>query len=72
MDLDYDLDAMNALRIRYLLAAAPVELSPASREQTDLEGYMPRLTTLYFSLSSPMAPSIRENTSSMNMLSHVT
>ncbi len=36
VDLDYDLDAMNALRIRYLLAAAPVELSPASREQTDL------------------------------------
>lgn len=35
-DLDYDLDAMDSLHIRYLLAAAPVELSPASREQTAL------------------------------------
>lgn len=35
-DLDYDLDAMADLRIRYLLAAAPVELSSASRSQTVL------------------------------------
>ena len=35
-ELDYDLDAMSSLHIRYLLAAAPVELSPASREQTAL------------------------------------
>lgn len=35
-DLDYDLDAMESLHIRYLLAAAPVELSSASREQTSL------------------------------------
>lgn len=35
-DLDYDLDAMANLRIRYLLAAAPVELSSASRSQTAL------------------------------------
>lgn len=35
-DLDYDLDAMNALQIRYLLAAAPIELSPAALEQTSL------------------------------------
>ena len=35
-DLDYDLDAMSALHIRYLLAAAPVELSPAALEETSL------------------------------------
>lgn len=35
-DLDYDLDAMRSLNIRYLLAAAPVELSAASLEQTSL------------------------------------
>lgn len=35
-ELDYDLDAMNSLHIRYLLAAAPVELSLLSREQTAL------------------------------------
>lgn len=35
-DLDYDLDAMYALNIRYLLAAAPVELSAASLEKTAL------------------------------------
>lgn len=35
-DLDYDLDAMRSLNIRYLLAAAPVELSRVSREQTSL------------------------------------
>lgn len=35
-DLDYDLDAMQALNIRYLLSAAPVELSSASLEQTNL------------------------------------
>lgn len=35
-DLDYDLDAMVEMNIRYLLAAAPVELSAASREQADL------------------------------------
>lgn len=35
-ELDYDLDAMYALNIRYLLAAAPVELSSASLENTSL------------------------------------
>lgn len=35
-ELDYDLDAMRSLNIRYLLAAAPVELSAASLEQTSL------------------------------------
>jgi len=35
-DLDYDLNAMWDLNIRYLLSAAPVELSPASRTRTDL------------------------------------
>lgn len=35
-ELNYDLDAMRSLNIRYLLAAAPVELSAASREQTSL------------------------------------
>lgn len=35
-DLDYDLDAMRSLNIRYLLAAAPVELSAASLERTSL------------------------------------
>ncbi|MDE5746340.1 MAG: hypothetical protein K2I21_02040 [Acetatifactor sp.] len=35
-ELDYDLDAMNSLHIRYLLAAAPVDLSLLSREQTAL------------------------------------
>lgn len=35
-DLDYDLDVMRSLNIRYLLAAAPVELSAASLEQTSL------------------------------------
>ncbi len=35
-DLDYDLDAMRTLNIRYLLAAAPVELSVASLAQTTL------------------------------------
>ncbi len=35
-DLDYDLDAMSALHIRYLLAAAPVDLSPAALEGTSL------------------------------------
>ena len=35
-DLDYDLDAMRSLNIRYLLAAAPVELSAASLAQTSL------------------------------------
>ncbi len=35
-DLDYDLDAMRSLNIRYLLAAAPVELSAASLERTAL------------------------------------
>lgn len=34
--LDYDLEAMNALHIRYLLAAAPVELSSVALEQTSL------------------------------------
>lgn len=36
-ELDYDLDAMYALNIRYLLAAAPVELSSASLENTSLK-----------------------------------
>lgn len=36
MDLDYDLEAMYALNIRYLLAAAPVELNSASLENTSL------------------------------------
>lgn len=35
-DLDYDLDAMRSLNIRYLLAAAPVELSAASLERSSL------------------------------------
>lgn len=35
-DLDYDLEAMRSLNIRYLLAAAPVELSAASLAQTTL------------------------------------
>lgn len=35
-DLDYDLSAMQDLNIRYLLAAAPVELSRSAREQTGL------------------------------------
>lgn len=35
-DLDYDLETMRSLNIRYLLAAAPVELSAASLEQTSL------------------------------------
>lgn len=35
-ELDYDLDAMYALNIRYLLAAAPVELSSASLENASL------------------------------------
>ena len=35
-DLDYDLDAMQALNICYILSAAPVELSSASLEQTNL------------------------------------
>ena len=35
-ELNYDLDAMRSLNIRYLLAAAPVELSAASLEQTSL------------------------------------
>ena len=35
-ELDFDLDAMYALNIRYLLAAAPVELSSASQESTSL------------------------------------
>lgn len=35
-ELDYDLDAMYDLNIRYLLAAAPVELSSASLESTSL------------------------------------
>lgn len=34
--LDYDLEAMRSLNIRYLLAAAPVELSAASLERTPL------------------------------------
>lgn len=34
--LDYDLEAMRSLNIRYLLAAAPVELSAASLERTSL------------------------------------
>lgn len=35
-DLDYDLNAMQDLNIRYLLAAAPVELSRSAQEQTNL------------------------------------
>lgn len=34
--LDYDLEAMQSLNIRYLFSAAPVELSTASLEQTSL------------------------------------
>ena len=35
-DLDYDLNAMQALNIRYILSAAPVELSQSALGQTPL------------------------------------
>lgn len=35
-DLDYDLNAMQALNIRYILSAAPVELSQSALQQTAL------------------------------------
>ncbi len=35
-DLDYDLNAMQALNIRYLLSAAPIELSQSALQQTSL------------------------------------